>query len=73
MSLSQVKKGKVRIAGFTGGKNFQKKMLALGIFVGDIVEVIANNYPGPVIIAKNSLRIGIGFGMASKILVEKIT
>jgi len=72
MSLSQVKKGKVKIMGFLGGKHFQRKMFALGIFVGDVVEVIANNYPGPVIIAKNSLRIAIGFGMATQILVEKI-
>ncbi len=72
MPLSQIKNGKVKIMGFAGGRHFQRKMLALGIFIGDVVEVIANNSPGPVIIAKNSLRIGIGFGMASKILVEKI-
>ena len=72
MLLSQIKRGKVKIVGFLGGRNFQRKMFALGIFIGDIVEVIVNNYPGPVIIAKNGLRVGIGFGMANKILIEKL-
>lgn len=72
MLLSQIEKGKVKIIGFLGGKNFRRKMFSLGIFIGDVVEVIANNHPGPVIIAKGSIRVGIGFGMASKILVEKI-
>jgi len=73
MVLSQVKNGKVKIAGFLGGKHFLKKMNALGILIGDIVEIVANPGHGPVIIGKGSLRIAIGFGMASKILVEKVS
>jgi Fe2+ transport system protein FeoA len=72
MVLSQIKNGKVKIIRFLGGKNFLRKMNALGIFIGDIVEIIANAGHGPVIIGKGSLRIAIGFGMASKIVVEEI-
>ncbi len=72
MVLAEVKKGKVKILSFLGGKNFQRKMNALGIFIDDVVEVIINNFHGPVIIGKGTMRIGIGWGMASKIVVEKI-
>lgn len=47
-------------------------MSALGIFLNDIVEIIANNYYGSVIIGKRTLRVGIGWKIASKILVEKV-
>ncbi len=72
MVLSQIKNGKVKIVGFSGGRHFLRKMSALGILIGDVVEVIANTGHGPVIIGKGSLRIAIGFGMASKIVVEEV-
>ena len=72
MVLAEVKKGKVKILNFLGGKNYKRKMNALGIFINDVVDIIINNFNGPVIIGKGGVRIGIGWEMANKIVVEKI-
>ncbi|MEO0253693.1 MAG: FeoA family protein [candidate division WOR-3 bacterium] len=72
MTLAQVPKGKVKIVGFLGERHFQRKMNALGILIGDSVEIIVNNFHGPVIIGKGTMRIAIGWGMANKIIVEKV-
>ena len=66
--LSMVGRGRVRVVCVAGGRGVLHRLMEVGVRPGDVVEVLQNG-PGPVIIAKGNLRIGIGFGMAHKILV----
>ncbi|MCM8818886.1 MAG: ferrous iron transport protein A [Candidatus Omnitrophica bacterium] len=71
-NLGEVKEGKYKIVGILRpGRQKIKKLSILGIFIGDIIEVIKPG-PGPVIIKKGNIRIGIGHGMAMDIIVEEI-
>ena len=45
-----------------------RKLSNLGIFVGDVIEVI-KPAPGPVIFKKGESRVGIGFGIAMNVMV----
>jgi len=68
--LSEVKEGKYKIVEILKfGK--LKKMSNLGIFPGDIIEVVKPT-PGPVVIKKENITIGIGYGIAMDIIVEKV-
>ncbi|MCD6505359.1 ferrous iron transport protein A [Candidatus Poribacteria bacterium] len=66
--LSMVGRGRVRVVNVAGGRGILHRLMEIGVRPGDVVDVLQNG-PGPVIIAKGNLRIGIGFGMAHKILV----
>jgi Fe2+ transport system protein FeoA len=68
--LSDVKEGKYRILEILKtGKC--KKLSNLGIFTGDIIEVIKPG-PGPIIIRKGNITVGIGCGIAMDVIVEKV-
>jgi len=72
INLSDAKEGIYKIVGFEkAGKDRIKKLYNLGVFIGDTIEVIKPG-PGPVIIKKGNTRIGIGFGIATDIIVEPI-
>ncbi|MCM8767716.1 MAG: ferrous iron transport protein A [Candidatus Omnitrophica bacterium] len=71
-SLAEVKEGKYRIIEVQKvGRQRLKKLSTLGIFIGDVIEVIKPG-PGPVIIKKGNIRIGIGYGIAMSIIVDEI-
>jgi len=63
---------KVEVVELRGGHNFVKRLSDMGIYPGVVLEVISNVGQGPVIVAKEGNRIGIGLGMAHKIMVKKI-
>ncbi len=72
MPLSLVKTGqKVRIVDIKGGRGRITRMYDMGIRIGDVIEVI-QNFHGPIIIAKGNIRIALGRGFATKILVEPL-
>ena len=72
ISIDFVRTGeKVKIVDIKGGKGIITKISAMGIRIGDTVEVIQNHH-GPLIIAKDHIRIALGRGMSKKILVEKV-
>lgn len=60
---------RLRIAGFTAGGKFAAKMIDLGLTVGSEVEVIQRQPNGPLILGKGDVRVGVGMGMAYKIMV----
>jgi len=68
--LSEVEKGKYKIVEILKPGKF-KKLSNLGIFIGDIIEVIKPG-PGPIIIKKGNITIGIGYGIAMDVIVEKV-
>ncbi|HOL22595.1 MAG TPA: FeoA family protein [bacterium] len=71
-TLNKISPGKYKILKIeTSCKSAQKRLMILGVFEGDKIEVI-KPAPGPVILEKNGTRIGIGQGLAASIMVEKI-
>ncbi len=68
--LSDVGEGKYKILEISKPGKL-KKMYNLGIFTGDIIEVI-KPAPGPVIIKKGNTTVAIGCGIAMDIIVEKV-
>lgn len=68
--LSEVEEGKYKVVEIVKPGKL-KKLCNMGIFIGDIIEVI-KPAPGPIIIKKENITIGIGCGIAMDIMVEKI-
>ncbi len=63
---------RVRIVGFTGGSELTRKMIDLGLPVGSELAIIHRQGRGALIVAANDLRIGLGAGMAHKVLVTAL-
>ncbi len=68
--LSDVREGKYRILEILKPGKL-KKLSNLGIFIGDLIEVIKPG-PGPIIIKKENITIGIGYGIAMDVIVERV-
>ena len=60
---------RVRITGHRGGRMLRARLLALGLNMGQEVEILQNNR-GLIIIAINGGRIALGRGISQKILAE---
>ena len=60
----------VRIVRLAGGREVQQRLRSLGINVGDTVEIINNK--GPVIVSAKGSRIGLGLGLARKVMVAPV-
>ena len=72
MDLTQINKGEfVKVVEIMGGQNFKDKVDAIGLRVGShIVKLSTQVLRGPVTIKLGNTKIALGYGMASKILVE---
>ncbi|MFN4226780.1 MAG: ferrous iron transport protein A [Candidatus Ratteibacteria bacterium] len=68
--LSEVEEGKYKVVDIIKPGKL-RKIYNMGIFIGDTVEVI-KSAPGPIIIKKGNITVGIGYGIASDIIVEKV-
>ena len=60
---------RVRITGYRGGRMLRARLLALGLNMGQEVEVLQNNR-GLIIIGINGGRVALGRGISQKILAE---
>ena len=72
ISLAKMQSGqKGKIVEINGGSGLTQKLLAMGIKTGkEITKINAQWMKGPVLIRQNHTQIALGFGMASKVLVE---
>ena len=72
VSLAQMRPGqKGRIVGIDGGYGLACKLDALGIRVGkEITKISAQWMRGPVLLRQDNTQAAVGFGMASRVLVE---
>ena len=72
ISLVQMRSGqKGRIVEINGGYGLVRKLEALGIRTGEEITKISEQLMrGPVILQHNNTQAAVGFGMASRILVE---
>jgi len=69
--LSIVNTGeKFKIIKIYGGRGVMRKLFDIGINSNSLCKVISNPGKGPVIIEKDGIRIGIGYGMAKRIFVQ---
>ncbi len=62
---------RVRITGHRGGRMLRARLLALGLNLGQEVEVLQNNR-GLIIIGINGGRVALGRGISQKILAEPL-
>ncbi len=71
--LSQFKKNeKIKILSIDCGREFCKRLCALGLFEGTEIKIIKNDNFGPIIIQILNSKIALGQGEANKIYGEKI-
>ncbi len=61
---------RVKVARFLGGSRMQGRLAAMGLTIGEEIEVINNC--GPIIISVRGTRLALGHGVASKILVTPL-
>ena len=70
LSLAMALPGqRVRITGHRGGRMLRARLLALGLNLGQEVEVLQNNR-GLIIMGINGGRVALGRGISQKILAE---
>jgi len=62
---------RVRITGYQGGRMFRARLMALGLNLGQEVEIIQNNR-GQVIVGVNGGRVALGRGVSQKVLAELV-
>lgn len=73
MSLTSAKQGeRVKITEFSGGTESRMRLLAIGLRIGDTVQVITNFGKGQMAIAVDFKRFVLGRGLAQKIMVMPI-
>ncbi|MDY7030998.1 MAG: transcriptional repressor [Thermodesulfobacteriota bacterium] len=73
MPLTMVSPGeKVRIEALNSGKGMVRRLTDMGLKTGMEVEVINKGNPGPFLIAIGDTRLGIGHGVAHKIMVKPL-
>lgn len=71
--LALARKGeRVKVSRVSGGKGIVKRMMDLGLRSGTEVEIVSTSSAGPFVIRLGRQRLGIGFGMAQKILVDLV-
>jgi len=58
------------ISGFRGGSPARLRLMAMGLRVGDAVEVVTSAGNGQVVVALAFQRLVIGRGLSQKIMVE---
>ncbi len=69
--LNRIRPGeKVEIIDVRAGRGLSGRLASMGFYPGTVVRVISNVGRGPLIVAKEGIRLGLGFGMARKILVR---
>jgi ferrous iron transport protein A len=62
----------VRIVSLQGGAEFRRKLTELGLAAGSEIRVVQNGGSGALVVALANMRIGIGAGMAHRVLVTAI-
>jgi ferrous iron transport protein A len=72
MPLSLAGAGKMlTVTGIRGGWGMRRRLADMGLTTGAIVMVINGCHPGPLLIDIRDSRLGLGFGVARKIMVKE--
>lgn len=54
----------------SGGFGLRSRLLQMGIFPGEVLEVVYNPSSGPVVVRARGVLVSLGRGMARKVLVD---
>jgi Fe2+ transport system protein FeoA len=60
---------RVRIVAYAGGREFTHRMIDLGLPIGSEVTIVQRQRRGPMVVARDDVRLGIAAGMAHRVLV----
>jgi len=71
LSLAGVGK-RLTVTGITAGFGMQRHLADMGLIPGVDVVVIGGCHPGPLVIDLRGSRLGLGFGVAQKIMVKEV-
>lgn len=63
----------MEIAEIRAGRGLSARLADMGFYSGVVIEVVSNFGRGPLIIAKEGVRVGLGFGMAHRIWVRTVS
>jgi ferrous iron transport protein A len=74
MPLSLAGAGKkLTVTGINAGWGLQRRLADMGLIPGTTVVVVSGCHPGPLLIDIRGSRLGLGFGVAQKIIVKEAT
>lgn len=62
----------VTIVDIRAGRGLTQRLVDMGLIPGTPVRIINSQMPGPVIIALRGSRLALGYGVAQKIMVERL-
>jgi len=72
MRLAELMPGQAgRVVYLTGGYGFMRRLTDMGLTPGVLVRVLKNDV-GPIVVEVRGIRLALGRGVASRILVEPI-
>jgi Fe2+ transport system protein FeoA len=59
------------VTGINGGCGLRNRLADMGLTPGAAVRVVGGSHPGPMLIDIRGSRLGLGFGVAQKVLVKE--
>jgi ferrous iron transport protein A len=63
---------RVRIVAVSAGRGFNRKLADLGLTPGCEVSVISGGGGGPLVVARDDMRMALGAGMAHRVFVARV-
>jgi ferrous iron transport protein A len=73
MPLSLADAGKMlMVTGVNAGFGLQRRLADMGLIPGTPVMVVNGCHPGPLLIDIRGSRLGLGFGVAQKVMVKEV-
>ena len=77
LPLSDFKAGdRGRVLGLRGGREFQHRVVSMGLSIGcevEVMQMVESGQSGPIVVRAGDTRLMLGHGMAEKVLVRRIT
>lgn len=63
---------RVRVVGVGRGRGADRRLSDLGLAVGSVVVVLRRDADGPMVVARDDMRLALGTGVAHRVLVVRI-
>jgi ferrous iron transport protein A len=72
MPLSLADAGKeLTVTSINGGSGLHRRLADMGLTLGAMVTVVCGCHPGPLLVDVRGSRLGLGFGVAQKVMVKE--
>jgi ferrous iron transport protein A len=63
---------RVRVVAVGGGRGIDRKLSDLGLTTGCEVTVVSRDGTGPMVVARDDMRLALGTGIAHRVLVARV-